>query len=152
MTEVGPELRALIVRARKDPGRWNGGTKGLSQQALADLVTQSTGVPLSQVWLRQIETGYTGTARADTLGNILITLRIDPVLVRKIGYSDVADAMEASIMLTDNEVPDHLLMSAEEHLRDTPGLDGRQKELLVDALREIRRQEPLGKDIWRRRR
>lgn len=152
MTEIGSELRALIIRARKDPSRWTGKRKGLSQQELADLVTRTTGVTLSQVWLRQIETGYTQTAKADTLANILATLRIDPLLVRKIGYGDVADSMEATIMLASNVIPARLAATTEQYLMETPGLTEDEKDMLVEALHEIRREEPIGRDLWRRKR
>lgn len=142
MTEIGPKLRALIVHARKDP-KW-GKPKGLSQQELA------AKAGTSQVWLRQIETGYTNTAKADTLGNICYVLGIDPDLIRAIGYPDVADSIEASRMLTEHTLPEHSDHEpAELHIRGTPGLTEREKALLVDALHAIRQQEPIGQDLWR---
>lgn len=150
MTDIRPDLRALIIRARKDPERW-GKARGLSQAELA--LKAGT----SQVWLRQIETGYTKSAKADTLGNICYVLGIDPVIVRLRGYEDVADAIDACIMLRENAIPDHLIdndphpRSAEDHIRRTPGTTEQEKNLLVDALHAIRRQEPLGQELWRRR-
>lgn len=145
MTEIGPKLRALIIHARKDPSKW-GKRKGLSQAELA------AKAGTSQVWLRQIETGYTQTAKADTLGNICYVLGIDPDMIRGVGYPEVADSMEASMMLQEHTLPEHSdHESAERYVRGTPGLTDDQKALLVDALRMIRQQEPLGQDLWRAR-
>ena len=150
MTDIGPQLRRLIIAARKDPKRW-GKPRGLSQVELA----KKAGT--SQVWLRQIETGYAPSASAGTLGTICYVLEINPVIVRTMGYEDVADAIDACIMLRENAIPDHLIdrperrKTAEEHIRKTPGITEEQKRLLVDALHAIRRQEPLGRELWRRR-
>jgi hypothetical protein len=70
--------------------------------------------------------------------------------LRDNGYTEVADVVadcvSATILL--DEDPD----TAEEHLMRTPGLSEDQKEQLVEKLRDIKRPEPLGGDIWRRRR
>jgi transcriptional regulator with XRE-family HTH domain len=143
MTDIGPELRALIVRARKNPVRW-GKPRGLSQQELATLAGTSA------VWLRQIETGYTQTATASTLGSICYTLGIKPYLIKKLGYKDIAQVVEDCTNQAKLYTP-QTLDDPEQHLRDTPGLTSDEKEQLIDALQEIRRQEPLGRDMWQRR-
>lgn len=146
MTEVRPDLRALIIRARKDPDRW-GKKKGLSQDEAA------TRAGTSQVWLRQIETGYTRTAKADTLGNIAVALGIQSRIIRALGYSDVADAVDAAELLKElspeERMPD--LMEAEQHLQTTPGLTIEEKRQLVEALRDLRHSEPIGQELWRRK-
>jgi transcriptional regulator with XRE-family HTH domain len=151
MTDIGPDLRALIVKARKDPVRW-GKPHGLSQSELA----QKAGI--SAVWLRQIETGYTPTAKADTLGTIMYILEIRPDLLRTIGYPDVADSVEAEYMIHEDAIPDHIINNpdrryrqAEQHLKATPGITREEREFLVQALGALRREEPLGADMWRRR-
>jgi hypothetical protein len=62
--------------------------------------------------------------------------------------------MEASVMLRGGEVAlnhhDNQAV-AERHLRSTPGLTFDQKELLVEALGVIRKEEPLGQELWQRR-
>jgi transcriptional regulator with XRE-family HTH domain len=131
MTDIGPELRALIIRARKDPARWHK-PKGLSQPELASIVG------VSAVWLRQIETGYTSTAAADTLGNICYVLRIKPSLIKRLGYPDVSAAMDAAVMLHTGRIPGHLLEDQEDDETIT-GLTVEEKEQLTDTLREIRR-------------
>jgi transcriptional regulator with XRE-family HTH domain len=143
VTEVKPDLQDVLVRARTNPVRW-GKPKGLTQQELA----KRTGV--SAVWIRAIEAGRRPATPA-TLGNICFALGIEPRWLRDNGYSEVADVVadceSAAILLAEN--PD----TAEDHLRVTPGLSEDQKEQLVVAFHEIRkRSEPLGNDIWRRRR
>lgn len=149
MTEIGADLRALIIKARKDPERW-GKPRGLSQTELA------AKAGISPVWLRQIETGYTPTAKADTLGTIMYVLEVRPDLLRTLGYPDVAASVEAEWMLHENAIPDHVInntnrraQETEEYLREAPGLTRKEREFLVQALRDLRREEPLGKDMWR---
>ena len=149
MTEVRPDLRALIIRARKNPERW-GKKKGLSQ----DEAARRAGT--SQVWLRQIETGYTRTAKADTLGSIAFTLGIPSRVIRALGYQDVADAIDAAELLTELDPGERMPpypqeTEAETHLNLTPGLTDDEKQQLVDALRELRHLEPLGQELWRRK-
>lgn len=151
MTDIGADLRSLIKRARRDPERW-GKPRGLSQAELA------AKVGMSQVWLRQIETGYTPTAKADTLGNIMYVLDVSPDLLRTLGYGDVADAVDANIMLKENAIPDHIINNmdrrykiAETHIKEIPGITREEKEFLIDALHELRGEEPLGHDMWRRK-
>jgi transcriptional regulator with XRE-family HTH domain len=134
----GDRLRALIRSARKDPERWNK-PRGLTQRELALMIG------LSQVWVRQIECGYVQSAPAGTLASICYRLRIDVAYVRELGFTDVADAVDAMMML------DQVLPTTEGHLRATPGLTDDQRELLVVAARALRREEPLGGDIWRSR-
>jgi len=112
---------------------------------------------VSTVWIRQIESGYKQHARASTLGNICYQLGIEAEYLRRLGsgYPDVADVVadcvEAAILLKGNAAPGHPQAAQEEYIRDTPGLTATEKEQLVEALRAIRKQEPLGKDLWRRR-
>jgi transcriptional regulator with XRE-family HTH domain len=149
VTEIGPKLRSLIIRTRKQPGRW-GKTKGLSQQALAARAGTSA------VWLRQIETGYTHTASPEVLAGISLALDFQPAQLRDMGYDDVADAMELQANIT----PQHLTgldvqddeRAIEKHIREIPALSSAEQDILVDTFREIRRLEPLGRDMWRRRR
>jgi transcriptional regulator with XRE-family HTH domain len=149
MTEVRPDLRALIIRARKDPTRW-GKKKGLSQDEAASKAGTS------QVWLRQIETGYTRTAKADTLGSISLALGVPSRVIRSLGYHDVADSMDAAELLTELSPEERMPVpaqedEAEQHLNVTPGLTDDEKQQLVAALRDIRHLEPLGRDIWRKK-
>lgn len=149
MSDIGPRLRALIIHARKDPGRWKK-PKGLSQAELAGKVG------ISQIWLRQIETGYKRTARADTLGRICFVLEIEPDVIRRASFADagdghpqyeeIADAVDAALLLADN----HDRGATENYLRETPGVSDAERDFLVEALRMIRREEPFGKDLWRR--
>lgn len=144
MTDItgrrGARLRALIRAARRDPERWDK-PKGLTQRELALMIGRS------QVWVRQIESGYVPSAPADTLASICYRLRIDVAYVRELGFTDVADAVDAMTML--DQV--HVLPTTEDHLRATPGLTDDQREQLVIAARDLRREEPLGQDIWRGR-
>lgn len=138
MTEVGDGLRALLVQARRDPERW-GKRHGLSQSALA------TRAGVSAIWLRQIETGQAQSASADTLGRICYELEIDAIIVKGIGYYDVAAAIDACVMLKEKAIPDHLIdnpprRSAEDHVRNTPGTTPRQRTLLLKALTDILKQ------------
>lgn len=147
MTAIGDDLRAVIKRARTNPVRWNR-PLGLRQEDLAAMTNVST------VWIRQIESGYKQKARASTLGSICYALGIDADYLRHLGYPDVADVVadcvDAAILLGEN-TPTQPQESAEDYIRDTPGLNDTEKQQLVDALRTIRRQEPIGKDLWRRR-
>lgn len=155
MTDItgrrGEMLRALIVSARKDPGRWPGFPKGLTQAQLA----QRAGI--SQVYLRQIENAHGSAATsvsASTLAALCAECSVDPVLIRALGFADVADQMDAAMMLKTNEIPDEVINDApgtEEYLRATPGLTPEQAELLVDVVRQLGRTEPLGTEIWTRR-
>lgn len=143
MTEVKADLQDVLVRARTNPVRW-GKPKGLTQQELA----VKTGV--SAVWIRAIEAGRRPATPA-TLGNICFALGIEPRWLQEHGYAEVADVVadcvSAALLLEEN--PD----TADEHLRRTPGLSEDQREQLVDFHHEIKkRAEPLGNDIWRRRR
>lgn len=143
MTEVRADLQDVLYRARTNPVRW-GKPKGLTQQELSE----KTGV--SAVWIRAIEAGRRDPSTA-TLGNLCYALGIEPRWLRDNGYPEVADVVadcvSAAILL--DEDPD----TAEDHLRETPGLSEDQKEQLVEAFHDIKkRSEPLGHDIWRRRR
>lgn len=140
MTEVGADLRALIIRARRDPERW-GKPRGLSQAELA------ARAGTSEVWLRQIETGQASSASADTLGCICYELGIDSLILHALGYADVAGAIDASVMLKESAIPEHLteavrVISPEEHIRGTPGISARGKRRLVEVLHEIQGQQP----------
>lgn len=143
MVEVRADLQDVLYRARTNPVRW-GKPKGLTQQELH----KKTGV--SAVWIRAIESGRREPSVA-TLGNLCYALGIEPRWLRDNGYLEVADVVadcvSAAILL--EEDPD----TAEDHLRGTPGLSEDQKEQLVEAMHDIKkRAEPLGNDIWRRRR
>jgi hypothetical protein len=108
------------------------------------------------VWLRQIETGYTHTASPEVLAGISLALDFQPAQLRDMGYDDVADAMELQANIT----PQHLTgldvqddeRAIEKHIREIPALSSAEQDILVDTFREIRRLEPLGRDMWRRRR
>lgn len=132
MTAITSELRALIRTARRH--------EGLSRAELA----MKAGV--SEIRLRQIENGYASSARPDTLGALCYAAGIEPMLLRVRKYVDVAEAVEASIMLQENAIPDHLIDShddaatAEAYLRSTPGTTRREQDLLVAALHQSRRQ------------
>lgn len=149
--ELGSDLRNLIRRYRTDRERW-GKPHGLSQREAALRIGKS------QVWWRQIETGYVPTAPAVTLADMCDMLGIDTELIRALAYVDVADAMDAIAMARSNEIPDHLVddpMSPVrdpfDHIKATPGVSEQEVELLLDTLRQLRgRVEPLGRDIWRR--
>lgn len=149
MTAIGDDLRGIIKKTRLNPVIW-GSPRGLTQRELADL----TGT--SQVWIRQIESGYKDSASPNTLGTICYKLGVDEEWLRIRGYDDVAEIVatykDTDIMLGDGERRQRPSSATERHLRTTPGLTTLEKDQLVDALREIRRTEPLGKDIWRRSR
>lgn len=161
MTEIRDDLRAVMKRARTNPVRW-GRPQGLRQEDLAGMTNVST------VWIRQIESGYKQRARAATIGSICYALGIDAEYLRNLGYPDVADVVadcvDAAILLGEKttvggiEPPFTLVrpveqpLGTEDYIRDAPGLTETEKEQLVEALRGIRRAEPLGKDLWRRRR
>ena len=142
MTEVRPDLRDVLYRARINPVRW-GKPKGLTQQELAE----KTGV--SAVWIRAIEGGRRTPSTA-TLGNLCFALGIEPLWLRDNGYPEVADVVtdciSAAALLNGNHD------GAEAYLRDTPDLSDEQKEQLVEAFRNIQKHsKPFGNDIWRRR-
>lgn len=156
MTDItglrGRHLRTLIKSARKDGKRWagEGFPRGLSQKEVANRIGKS------QIWVRQIESAYVDSAPATTIASMCYALGIDSVLVRAIGFPDVADAIDAIVMMRESEIPDYVLEAPrlptwEEHLRATPDLTEAQKELLVDAVRQMGRMEPLGQEIWTRR-
>lgn len=146
MTAIGEDLRAIIRRARTNPVRW-GRPQGLRQADLAGMTNVST------VWIRQIESGYKHQARASTLGNICYALGIEARYLRDNGYPDiadvVADCIEAAILLADGQRPSPDSKD-EAYIRDAPGLTYEEKEQLVETLRDLRKTEPLGKDLWRR--
>jgi transcriptional regulator with XRE-family HTH domain len=152
VTVIGEDLRAVIYRARTNPVRW-GRSRGLRQQDLAELTSVST------VYIRQIESGYRQHARASTLGNICYTLGMDAEFLRDLGYPDiadiVADCVDAAVLLGQEAVSEDPPETAEEYLRDTPGLSDVEKEQLIEALNGIRKtddiREPLGRDLWRHR-
>lgn len=147
---IGEDLCAVIKRARTNPVRW-GNPKGLRQEDLAKL---AGGV--STVYLRQIESGYRHQASASVLGNICYALGIDAEYLRKLpgGYDDVADVVAdcvAATILLGEKSPERQPPGADEdYIRKFPGLTDAEKEQLAEALRGIRKQEPLGKDLWRR--
>lgn len=137
-TQINDELRALLRRARKN--RWDD-SPGMTQAELA----ARTGV--SPIWIRQIETGRTLYADADTLGVLCYELGIDAIVLKVIGYSDIASAIDACVMLKEKAIPDHLIdararMSAEDHIRSTPGITPHERKLLVQALHAIRSKQP----------
>lgn len=137
-TQVNDELRALLRRARKN--RWDG-SPGMTQAELAARCGMST------VWVRQIENGTAAYPDTDTLGVMCYELGIDAIVLKVIGYSDVAGAVDACIMLKEKAIPDHLIdararMSAEDHIRSIPGITPREGKLLVQALHAIRSKQP----------
>lgn len=152
MTAIGDDLRAVIKRARTNPVRW-GRPDGLRQEDLAEMTNRST------VWIRQIESGYKDKASANVLGNICYALGIDADYLRGLGYPDiadiVADCVDAAILLRETQTTPggkpQGQASTEQYLRNTPGLTDDQREQLVEALRDIKRTEPIGRDLWRRR-
>lgn len=153
--ELDEHIRNLIIRHRRDPQRW-GKKHGLTQREAADAVG------ISVVWWRQIETGYTPSAGITTLADMCDFLGIDPTLLRALGYGQVADAMDAIVMMRENAIPDHVIdesrsrpRHAEAHLRATPGLEKDEADTLVSVYRALRdghgkRGDFVGKEIWRR--
>ena len=155
--EIGSDLRNLILRYRRDHTRWPGTKKGLSQAEAAERANIST------AWWRQIENGYVDSAGAVTLADMCNVLGIEVEIIRMLGYVQIADAMDASVIEAHESIPDHIIdskarlrrldPSPEAHIKATPGLDDTTIELLLDTLHQVRRRgEPLGADIWRRRR
>jgi transcriptional regulator with XRE-family HTH domain len=143
--ELGSDLRNLIRRFRRDPDRW-GTKRGLSQaQAAAK-------IGISQVWWRQIENGYTPSASATTLADMCFMLGIETALIRALGYVDVAEAMDAIVMARHSALVEHARpRDPEAHIMATPGLDDEEIDVLIQTLRVMRRTEPLGPDVWHRR-
>lgn len=84
MTIIRNDLRGVIKRTRKNPIIWDN-PRGLTQRELADM----TGT--SQVWIRQIESGYKDSASPNTLGVICYKLGVKPSWLREREYRDVAD-------------------------------------------------------------
>ena len=150
MTVIGEDLCAVIKRARRNPVRW-GKPKGLRQE---DLAKMAGGI--STVYVRQIESGYRHEASAAVLGSICYALGIDPEYLRRLPgrYDDVADVVAdcvAASTLLGEKSPGQPPGADEDYIRKFPGLTDAEKDQLTEALREIRKQEPLGKDLWRRR-
>lgn len=148
MTIINDDLRAVIKRARTNPVRW-GRPDGLRQEDLAAMMKRST------VWVRQIESGYRQKASANVLGSMCYQLGIDADYLRDLGYPDiadiVADCVDAAILLRDTQTNRRPLDTAEGQIKAMPELSEHEKEALVATLRGMRKAEPIGKDLWRRR-
>ena len=149
-TAIREDLRGVIKRTRENPVLWNK-PRGLSQRELSE----KTGT--SELTIRSIETGRKKSATPATLGNICFALGIDSEWLKLQGYGDVAqvvaDCVEADILLSGTDTGDGD-RSAEQHLRDTPGLTEDEADRLVEIFHQLRRRrtELLGRDIWRRKR
>lgn len=148
---VGPELRDAIKAAREDTKRWGTGKK-LTQAEAALRIGKS------QVWWRQIETGYTRNADPATVATMCEMLGISPAMVRGLGEPLIADIMEGFEMVREDAIPDRVINArarredTEDHIRRVPGLDMKEADTLIQILRTVRgHEEPFGKDLWRRR-
>jgi transcriptional regulator with XRE-family HTH domain len=111
---------------------------------------------VSTVYLRQIESGYRRQASASILGSICYALGIAPEYLRGLPgeYNDIADVVAdcvAADILLRQKSPGQPPGADEGYIRNFPGLTDAEKDQLAEALHGIRRQEPLGKDLWRRR-
>lgn len=151
--EIDSDLRSIILRYRRDPGRWPGHPKGLTQAEAARRAHIST------AWWRQIENGYTDSASVVVVADMCNVLGIEEWIVRDLGYMQIADAMNALAASVDAVIPDHMLdlhakpsprspaASPEAHIKATPGLDDTQIDLLLQLLEQIRRPEA---GVWRK--
>lgn len=133
MTKIREDLRALIAGARRDPLHW-GKPGGLSQETVASRAGYSA------IWLRQIESGRAETASPELLGAICYALDIDSVLLRALGYGDVALAVDVCVMLRENEISDELINASGERCR-VPPINARERKFLLKTLRAFREQE-----------
>lgn len=145
--EIDSDLRSIILRYRRDPERWAGHPKGLTQAEAAKRAHIST------AWWRQIETGYAPSAGTVVLADMCNVLGVEEWIVRELGYVQIADAMNALALSVDAVIPDHMLdpnskrppakslASPEAHIRATPGLDDTQIDLLLQLLEQIRKPE-----------
>ena len=139
--EIGSDLRHLILRYRRDPDRWPGTKTGLSQDQAAERAR------ISAAWWRQIENGYADSAGAITLADMCNVLGIETGLIRTLGYTEIADAMDASYIEQHELIPDSMQEhgfhgTPEAHIKATPGLDENTISLLLDALQQVRKAHP----------
>lgn len=119
-TKISRDLRSLIRLGRTDVAK-------LSQQAAADLAD------ISEVWWRQIETGRTTVATADTLARMSYVVGVTPRQLRKIKEYHVADLVELrNDMLGQDTDP------MEDHLMATPDLTDEQRVALITLAKVLR--------------
>lgn len=159
MPQLGDDLRGEMRRLRRHPLKW-GNPRGLTHQQLADLATNQaqqmfpeSGVTVSAIWVRQVESGIKG-ASDNTVGLLCYTLGIPVRWLRARGYDDIADVVAewAAPGVTSHDDTDEPVTATEkDYLRNAPDLTGEEAEQLIETLRDMRRQEPFGKNLWRRR-
>jgi transcriptional regulator with XRE-family HTH domain len=138
--EVGSDLRRLFWRARKDKERWP--PKGLTQEQVAVKIGRS------QVWYRSIENGYQPTASLDTITDICELFTIEPLTLDALGYHDVAEELRARAGVPRREEEPGVI---EVDPKELGRLSKEEQQAFLLLLRKLRgREEPFGRDVWRR--
>jgi len=89
---VNGKLQMLLHAARTSPERW-GQKKGLTIEEAAERIG------ISKVLYRNLETGYTPSTQLSTLANICESLGVDPDVLSKYGYEQVANELRTRIVL-----------------------------------------------------
>lgn len=87
---------------------------------------------LSEIWWRQIESGHTDYATAETLARMAYTVGVPPARLRAVRQGHVADLVELRLGV----LPEADGMEA--HLMKTPGLTDEQRVALVTLAKVIR--------------
>lgn len=123
--ELDEDLRTVIRQARRDPARW-GSPKGLSQAEAA------ARAGISEVWARAIEKHDHAGAKLETIANLCDVLQISPKTARDLNHPLLAVAIQE---LVDARKP----KTAEAWIRETPQLDRQEVDLMLEALREVKR-------------
>lgn len=123
--QVSPALRDLIRMTRKE-------TAHMSQRTAAKAAGYST------VWWRHIEEGRYDELPSDTLARMCYVIGVSPESLRELGFSELAEAIEARrrFLGGDNDTP--YKDAAEAHLWRSP-LDARMKRELIAHLRLLRK-------------
>ena len=138
--EVGSDLRRIFWRARKDKDRFP--PRGLTQEDVARKIGKS------QVWYRQIESGYVESAGLDTVSDIAEVLGIDVSVLDALGYSDVAEELRARVTLSPQGEEGESVRTLEVDFANIGKLSDDEREALLIILRKLRGHEkPLREDV-----
>jgi transcriptional regulator with XRE-family HTH domain len=119
--EITRKLRQLIRLMRTDQAH-------LTQRGAA------LAAGLSEIWWRQIESGHTDYATADTIARMCYAVGVTPDQLREIGQGHVAELVELRLGVLGSDRPADM----EAHLMQTPGLTDQQRMALVTMAQAIR--------------
>jgi transcriptional regulator with XRE-family HTH domain len=121
--EITRKLRQLIRVKRTDQAH-------ITQRGAA------LAAGLSEIWWRQIESGHTDYATADTLARMCYVVGVTPDQLRDIGHGHVAELVELRLGVLG---PDRPGDDMEAHLMRTPGLTDEQRVALVTMAQVFRK-------------